>query len=223
MNLIQKAFTQLYPEKQLNKTSVLKYSDKFKPYNANVRYSLTNITFNLSKKWKTIDEEIKIGLLQYLLVKIYKQKRKTINIQMYDIFMKKLWTVAPRVGRDSDLMESFQRVNREYFDNLLEIPNLIWGNPTTTKLGSYEYATDIIKISSIFKNQPTEFLDYIMHHEMLHKKLQYKNSGIKTMHHTAEFRLKEKSFKNADQIERRLKYFLGKKKTKNLIHSIFFK
>lgn len=221
MNLAEEAFNRLYPDKQINRKFFLKYSGNFKPYNANVKYSPTMINFNLSKSWRKIDKEIQIGLIQVLLVKVFKKKRKTLNIDMYDIFMKKLWTVAPKEKIDPLLLKSFDRVNLKYFNNLVEIPNLVWGSETLSKLGSYEYATDTIQISSLFKNQPEEFIDYIMHHEMIHKQMQYKSSGLRTMHHTAEFRLKEKSFDNSEKIENKIKSLIRSKKLKKSFFRFF--
>ena len=53
MNLIQQSLAELFPEKNLeNYEFKIKYTDKFKPYNANVRYTKNSMQFNLSKKWR---------------------------------------------------------------------------------------------------------------------------------------------------------------------------
>ena len=68
--LIKEAFQELYPNKELNYSLSLKYSRKFKPYNANVKRYGNNLIFNLSRDWKKISREIQIGLIQELLAKI---------------------------------------------------------------------------------------------------------------------------------------------------------
>lgn len=216
MNLIEESFQRLYPEKNLGKQAILKYSGKFKPYNASVRYNPNQLTFNLSKDWRAVDQEIQIGLIQALLVKVFREKRKTVNIEIYNIFMKRLWTVAPKNRIDSVLMQSFDRVNKVYFNGFIEVPNLVWGAHTTTKLGCYEYSTDTISISSVFKDQPPEFVDYVMYHEMLHKKLQYKNTGMKTMHHTAEFKFRERQFRDSRGVEKKIQKLVKGKKIRSI-------
>jgi len=134
----------------------LKYSAKFKPYNANIKMHYDKIQLNLSKSWKTVSKEIQIGFIQELLLKILKNKlkplkTKTDNTELYNIFIKKLHLGAPKTKIDPILEESFDTVNEKYFYNLIEKTNLVWGSPSTSKLGSYEYATDTITISSIFK------------------------------------------------------------------------
>ena len=90
MYIIREAFERLYPDNELSYDVRLKYSGRFKSYNANVRKDGNKLEFNLSKKWKTINKEIQIGLIQELLVKVLKDKKTTQNIDMYTLFMKKI-------------------------------------------------------------------------------------------------------------------------------------
>ena len=82
MTLAEKSFKELFPEKEFNFETKIKYSGKFNPYNANVHYNSRSIQFNLSREWKKISEDIKIGLIQSLLLKIFKEKGNTINIDL---------------------------------------------------------------------------------------------------------------------------------------------
>ena len=75
-NIVEEAFQQLYPEKEIKYNISLKYSRKFKPYNANVKLYGNSLIFNLSKDWKKISKEIQIGLIQELMVKILKDKKR---------------------------------------------------------------------------------------------------------------------------------------------------
>ena len=204
-SLIQEAFQQLYPEKELKYSVSLKYSRKFKPYNANVKLRSDNLIFNLSRDWKKISKEIQIGLVQELMIKILKNKKnKTINIELYNLFMKNVHLAVPKTKTDEILEESFNRVNEAYFNGMLDKPNLQWGNKSTSKLGSYEYGSDAITISSIFRNENPEFLDYVMYHEMLHKKFKFQNKNGRNFHHSSEFKKMEAKFENRDIIEKEI-------------------
>lgn len=218
MDLIEESFKRLYPNKELNYKISVKYSGRFKPYNANVQYNklIKHLKFNFSKKWRNTNKEIVIGLIQSLLIKIFKDKRTTINIDLYNNFIKNLHISIPKRQADPLLLESFNRVNNEYFYGFLEQPNLVWGNNSIAKLGSYEYQTDKVTISSIFKKAPEIFLDYVMYHELLHKKHKFKAKGSRNYHHTSTFKKAEKEFKNSVQIEKELKKFCKKARIKRI-------
>lgn len=208
--LVEEAFNNLHPEK-LDYNLSLKYSAKFNPYNANVRLRGNKIEFNLSKKWKTVSKEIQIGLVQSLLVKILKNNVKvknTTNIDLYNIFIKKVHLAVPKTKSDYVLSQSFDRVNEQYFYGLIEKPNLEW-HSSINKLGSYEYGSDTISISKILQNKETELLDYIIYHEMLHKKQKFESRGLRNYHHTPEFKRKEKEFENQKEIENKIKMLSG--------------
>ena len=218
MDLIEKAYVELFPNKPLNRERSLKYSGKFSHYNANVHLTSNLIEFRLSKQWRGVSEEIKIGLLQHLFAKLWKVKLRTTNMDLYDYFLKSVHLAAPAQDNvDALLLASFERVNGRYCDGLIDQPRLVWGRHSKTKLGSYEYATDTIVMSSIFKDSPREFLDNVMHHEILHKKHKFKQKNGRCHHHTPAFRRDERKFEHFDDVERRLKYFLAKKKLKEAV------
>jgi|TARA_B100002003_G_scaffold242067_1_gene264561 predicted metal-dependent hydrolase len=203
MNLIEESYTRLYPNKEFTHLTEIKYSGKFKPFNANVRYSSNKITLNLSKKWRKIDKEITIGLVQELLIKIFKIKKHTKNMDMYNSFIKNLHKYTPKTESHPLLESSFQRVNDRHFSNILEQPNLKFGKKSFSKLGSYEYASDTITISKALEYD-LELIDYVMYHELLHKKHQFKSKNGRALHHSTKFRQDEKLFPNHDLMEKRL-------------------
>lgn len=84
----------------------------------------------------------------------------------------------------------------------MEAPNLEWSSGTRV-VGTYEYATDTIKVSS-FLQEDIQLMEYVIYHEMLHKKYKFKSSGMKTIHHPKAFRDEEKRFKNSAELEKRL-------------------
>ena len=85
----------------------------------------------------------------------------------------------------------------------------------SSKLGSYEYGTDTIYISSIFRELPSEdirFLDYVLYHELLHKKHSFQVKNGRHHAHTTAFRNDEKGFDKEKDMEKELSKFLRRKK-----------
>lgn len=212
MNLAQKAHNELFPKRDEIRSLEINYSARFKPFNANAKYNTKKITFSLAKNWLEFSEDIRIGLIQHLLTKIIKDKHEeTFELDLYAKFIKNLPNYSKIDKTDPHLLESFTRMNQEYFNNEINTPNLVWGTKALTKLGHYEYATDTILISSILKDKQ-ELLDYVVFHEMLHKKIGYKKTGTgRFIHHSKEFREEEAKFKTKN-IEQKLKNHLRGKK-----------
>ena len=77
MDLIQESFQRLYPGIAFDYTPKLEYNRRLSDFNANISYDKRNkiIKINLNLQWKDIDDEIKIGLIQHLLSKIFKSKK----------------------------------------------------------------------------------------------------------------------------------------------------
>ena len=218
--LIREAFSALCPQREFSYEAKIKYSGKFKGYNANVRLFRNTLTFSLSKKWKTISKEIRIGLLQSLMVKLFKIKKTTDNIEMYNSFLKYVHIAIPKTKSHPILEESFDRVNGKYFFGLIEKPNLRFGKDSSYQLGSYDYGTDTITISNLLSTASIQMLDYVMYHELLHKKHKFIDINGKSYHHTSEFRRKEREFENSELIEKELKR-LGRKKEIRRLFNLF--
>lgn len=217
MSLVKESFQKLYPEKTLLFKTKLRYSKAFKGYNANIKLYNNLLEARLSKKWHMINKEIQLGLIQSLLIRLFKEKKNTTNIDLYHNFIKNVHIAIPKTNSDPLLENSFNRVNEKYFLNLIEQPNLEFNN-SVNKLGSYEYGSDTITITKYLKESSNELLDYVMYHEMLHKKHKFNNTGTKTNHHTKEFKEEEKKFENSYQIEKQLKYLVTKNKKKGIFH-----
>jgi len=208
--LVDQAFSLLYPDRSIDFVSKLTYSKAFRGFNANVRYTKLKLEFRISYSWKDISDDIKIGLLQSLLNKVFKTDIKTMNIELYEIFLSKLQKVTPVVHTEGILSDSFNRMNQAYFNGLLDMPNLVFGKNNFHTLGTYTYQDDTIMISrSLLKDM--NLLDYVMYHEMLHKKLNYKKTGKRTVHHSKEFRELEKQFEDKDA-EKKLKAFVRRQR-----------
>ena len=223
MNLVEESFSRLFPGTEFNFSVFVSYSGKFKPYNATVRKIGGNLYFSLSRSWEATSEEIVIGIIQHLLIKILRRERfmkaamrgsrkiTSLNMQLYDDFIKGVSEVAA-VNNDNDeiLGPAFARVNEKYFMNLSDKPNLRWGSASFRKLASFDYHTNTITISALFSDAPQNLLDYLMHHEMLHKRLKFNSgNGGRAIHHSSSFKKLEQNFEGSGAIEAQLDSFLS--------------
>jgi predicted SprT family Zn-dependent metalloprotease len=112
-------------------------------------------------------------------------------------------------GRHFDLRDSFQRLNRKYFEGRTECA-ITWGNrrkrrrQTTVRLGSYSPETEIIRINRILDRPyvPKYVMDDIIHHEMLHHHLGIEKKNGRRFHHHETFKKMEKIFPHTGRAQR---------------------
>lgn len=105
-------------------------------------------------------------------------------------------------GQTRNLEDSFQRVNQEYFEGGLAQPHLVWNNRLThRKFGHYQWDTDTIMVSSSLDQQhiPTLVVDFVIYHELLHKKLGARLAKQNRIAHSREFRDLENQFRNSSK------------------------
>ena len=218
MNILaDRAFKGL--EVEDTRAHLVKYSGHFKiikGYNANAKYNSEKVEFNLSREWRRIDDDIQIGLIQSLIVKILKLRRKkTSQMELYENFMKGLSKYAKKHTHEPELEDSFNRVNEQFFNGLMDKPNLVFASESFRKLGSYEYSNDTIHMSTIFQDlldEELRILDYVMYHELLHKKHSFNVKNGRHRSHTHAFRLDERKF--GATAEQELTNWLRRKKLK---------
>ncbi|MBS1250607.1 MAG: hypothetical protein MAG431_02201 [Chloroflexi bacterium] len=101
-------------------------------------------------------------------------------------------------GKHYNLEDVFQRVNRLYFHNQMEQPHLTWNRQLTYRsFGHYHYATDTLMVSRSLDlpDTPVYVLDFVMYHELLHKKLGYNLVNGRRYGHTPAFKKEEGKFK----------------------------
>ncbi len=111
-------------------------------------------------------------------------------------------------GRHVELRDSFQRLNRKYFEGRTECA-ITWGNrrkkrrQKTVRLGSYSPETEIIRINRILDgpNVPNYVLDDVIYHEMLHHHLGTKKRNGRRFHHHETCRKMEKMFPHTDRAQ----------------------
>jgi hypothetical protein len=204
MSIIKEAYQRLFPEQQFQHETKVTFTDRFSQYNANIRLYGNTFDLRLSRKWRSVNEEITLGLVQSLLLKVLKKQKNSINIDLYNNFVKSLHVSIPKEQTDPVLHASFERVNASYFYGAVEVPNLAWGGHNKRTLGTYNYKTDTITISMILSHAPAELLDYVMYHELLHKKHKYSNNNNRNLFHSRAFRKDERAFANQELMEQKL-------------------
>lgn len=208
MDLPKEAFTRLFPSKEFVYEANIEYG-RLSGYRARASLRGRILTFQMSKHWKEINDEIKIGLLQEFILKLFKIKQKTTNIDLYHNFLRNAHIGIKKTRTHPILEASFRRINDKFFGGIIELPNFKVGDSVRV-LGSYEYGTDTIRITKHLL-EDIELLDYVMHHEMLHKKHKFKDKTCRTLHHSPEFKREEEKYPNRDKLEERLKG-VGRKK-----------
>jgi hypothetical protein len=70
-------------------------------------------------------------------------------------------------------------------------------------------------VSKIFQDSETSLLDYVMYHEMLHKKHKFYTKNGKSFHHTSDFSKDERKFENYHEMEDKIRMHIRKFKKKN--------
>src|SRR3989338_6976113 len=173
--IVNEAFRRMFPDENLNYSIRLRFSKKFSPYNANARKAGSLLVFSFSESWKGVSEEISLGLVQELLLKIMRRKAKeTVNMELYNSFVKNLHLSTQKRETDERLKQLFDIVNTAYFNGSVETPNLQWGLSSRRRLATYDYHTDTINVSRVFEGADDEIVSYLLYHEMLHKKLKFR-------------------------------------------------
>jgi len=218
MSLIQESFQRLFPEEEWKYQEYMEYNRRLSNFNANISLRHQKIKVNLNLEWKDIDDEIKIGLIQHLLLKIFKNKGNTQNIDLYNNFVKNINILVIKDKFDPILEESFNRLNTQFFDNTLEKPNLVWGRESFRKLASYNFHNDSVTMSTIFKGGNQEMLDQVMYHELLHKFFKFGHKNGRNSFHSPEFRRAERKFPRFHEIEKEISQLIRTKKRMKTIN-----
>lgn len=192
-----------------------KYSSRFKGYNARIvlNKGLKKIEFRLSRKFQMVDEDIRFGLYQTLIARLFKKKVFTLKMELFERYIKNVHSnyIVENSFSEPLLKDSFSRVNSEFFNDAMCIRRVAFGKHSYQILGKYDFNSDEITISSILKNADTELIDFVMYHEMLHKKHGF-GSFLKRSYHSRQFRQDEKKFPNYNLVNKRLDELASKKR-----------
>jgi len=111
---------------------------------------------------------------------------------------------AQTAGVHRDLANSFDRVNARYFGGGMDRPRLTWSRSFTgRKFGHFDFVHDAVMISCSLDRAevPESTLDFVMYHELLHRKLGESWRDGRATAHTPEFRRQERLFHGFDEAE----------------------
>ncbi len=117
-------------------------------------------------------------------------------------------SVARARGAVHDLEASFRRVNLRFFDGRMDRPTISWSRTDTRRMfGHYEFVSDALVVSSSLDrvDVPEFVVDFIVYHELLHKKHGLRWTGSRAHAHTSEFRRDERRFPGMAEAERVLR------------------
>lgn len=111
---------------------------------------------------------------------------------------------AGEAGCVYHLGQVFARVNAQYFGASLPQPRLTWSQSATySKFGHYAFSSDTVLLSvSLDRSEVPEYVvDFIMYHELLHKKHGVRQRNRRKMAHTSAFKRDERTFKHYQATE----------------------
>jgi len=114
-------------------------------------------------------------------------------------------TYEPRPkGRVYDLEEMFTSLNARFFAGRLDRPRLTWNRTITHRdFGHYEPSADTVMISITLDSEevPRFVVEYVLHHELLHKAIGVRRVNGRRQVHTRQFRERERRFPRAAEAE----------------------
>ena len=105
-------------------------------------------------------------------------------------------------GLHHDLAASFDRVNAAYFGGGMGRPRLVWSRTfTSRKFGHYDHTRDTVMVSMSLdrKTVAAHVVDFIVYHELLHKKLGVAWKSNRMAAHTPQFAAMERQFRQYDE------------------------
>ena len=166
--------------------------------------------------FQNADQQIWQSLLQCALgqpsaarEKLYREfaESEDFNETLFELESFAAPPAPPARGHAHDLDESFARVNAAYFGGLMAKPKLVWNRTLTArKFGHYQPARDTIMISVTLDatSVPTSLVDFVMYHELLHKKHGSMIVNGRRLAHSSVFRADERRFVGYEDAERLL-------------------
>jgi predicted metal-dependent hydrolase len=170
---------------------LIRISDTFQNAPQNVLLSLGRILLAKLNKTPVSPEDRKVYHAYVTSEKMQKTASSLLKSRTY--------TRKKIKGRHKNLNNSFKRINNSYFNGKMKKPVLTWSTRRARRtFGKYDVDQDTIIISPILDSPdiPDELLDFIMYHELLHKKHGIIVKGTRRRMHTPEFKKDEKKFKN---------------------------
>lgn len=159
------------------------------------------------------DDEVLRDLMRCIHQSDSEVKRRVNDFQIHESYKAVLSQLAMILGpsegnakgREFDMDEIFETVNNTYFNGSMERPRLRWSQKETfRKFGHYSFIKDEVMLSSTLDHPdvPRFTVEFVMYHELLHKKHGLRIVGEKKFAHTAAFKADEKRFAHYQEAEK---------------------
>jgi hypothetical protein len=112
-------------------------------------------------------------------------------------------------GSHYNLYEIFNFLNNNYFEDRISA-SIVWGKKSPCRsvrkctLGSYNSHSNTIRINPVLdrKTVPGYFIKFIIYHEMLHADISEERKNGRISVHSAEFKKRERLFKDYEKASR---------------------
>jgi hypothetical protein len=115
-----------------------------------------------------------------------------------DTYMSRARNLSFRArGEARDLRPVFDYVNACYFEGGIRSPDLAWAKESpATRLGFYFEPLSLLAVNKVLDSEkvPRFVLEFVVYHELLHGVMEAKGSPARRIHHTREFRERERAF-----------------------------
>lgn len=179
----------------------------------------STVSFRISDYMDSAPAEVTEALAWYLLCKAFGKKcpdgiaeryldyarSRTLWEPKKKIYMNRARNLSFRsVGTARDLGTVFDYVNSCYFEGSIRRPDLAWAKESpSVRLGFYFEPLDILAANRVLDSEkvPRYVLEFVVYHELLHGVLDAKGTPTRRVHHTKEFRERERLFSMYDEAE----------------------
>ncbi len=183
------------------------------------RHRRSTVSFRISDYMDASPEPVIDALAWYLLCRAYGKRCPDGMAERYleharsremwapkkPVYVSRARNLAFRpVGAHRDLGAVFDYVNSCYFDGSIRRPDLAWARESpSVRLGFYFEPLDILAANRALDSEkvPRYVLEFVMYHELLHGVLDAKGTPTRRLHHTREFRERERRFSMYDEAE----------------------
>lgn len=188
---------------------------EFYPYtgiNSTIRIHRGKLVVRISDLLGDAPPEVLQGLIHKLVARLFRKKPPTRRVEAYENHVKSSEvrergrraraergrkTLRPPQGETHDLSSIFADLNREFFENRLQVRDLGWSlRRSRRRLGHYDPAHHAIVIDRRLDLPviPEYVVAYVVYHEMLHAWLgEEERGGIFHVHHP-KFREAERRY-----------------------------
>jgi hypothetical protein len=194
----------------------------------------STLYFRVSDYMDSSPDDVTEAMAWYLICKAYGKKcpdgmalkyreytrSKTLWAPKRKTYMSRARNLSFRpVGASRDLGEVFEYVNGCYFGGSVRQPDLAWTKESpSTRLGFYFEPLDILAINRVMDSErvPRYVLEFVMFHELLHGVLEPGGTPMRRLHHTKEFREREREFPMYSESEEWLRRLVRGRPTRTL-------